>query len=228
VRSQIRRCIDGAKAASGTVVVIDVFRASNTILMLLARGASAVIPVMTVKDACAMKERFPEYLLAGERKGITVEGFDMGNSPEEASTLDMKGRRVILTTSACTKGIGHARKAERILVGSFGNADALIRMLRESKPSLVTWLAIGTEAVSKAVEDELCADYLKALLEDRPTDFSAHKSEILKGEGADRLRRLGQTGDFDYCLTTDLFDFVPQVRVPSTKGLPEIVTPVRG
>jgi 2-phosphosulfolactate phosphatase len=180
--------------------------------MLLARGASSITPVITVEEAFDLKRRHPDYLLAGERKGITVAGFDTGNSPYDASRMDLSGRHVILTTSGGTRAIWHAKKAERIVIGSFGNAEALISMLKEMDPPLVTWLAVGTEAETSAVEDELCAFYLKGMFEGIPHDFGSIKSEILKGEGAERLRRLGQERDFSCCLATDMFEFVPAVE----------------
>jgi 2-phosphosulfolactate phosphatase len=210
VKSTIRYCLNGAETAHGTVVVIDVFRSSNTILMLLARGASSVVPVMKISEAFDLKRRHPERLLAGERRGIKVEGFDMGNSPREASQRDLAGRGVILSTSGGTRAIQSIREADRILVGSFGNARALVDNLKRSEASHVTWLAVGTEGVSRAVEDDLCAEYLKGISEGKARSPNTMREEILSGEGAARLRRLGQEDDFSYCLTTDLFDFVPE------------------
>jgi len=212
VKSTIRHGLNGAETARGTVVVIDVFRSSNTILMLLARGASSVIPVMKVNEAFDLKRRYPEHVLAGEREGIKVEGFDMGNSPHEASQMDLAGRDVILSTSGGTRAIKHARRADRILVGSFGNARALVDNLRRSKTSLVTWLAVGTAGVSRAVEDDLCAEYLKRIAEGNFQNRNVMIRKIMDGEGAKRLRRLGQEDDFSYCLATDLFDLVPELR----------------
>ncbi len=212
MKTTIKRCLNGAKSALGTVVIIDVFRASNTILMLLKRGASSVIPVKTVQEAFGLKERHPDYLLAGERKGITVAGFDMGNSPWEVSRMNLGGKHVILTTSGCTQAIWHAKKAGRIVVGSFGNADVLVKMLKEIDPPLVTLLAVGTEAVSRAIEDELCALYLKGMLEGDSHDLGSVRNKILKGEGAERLRRLGQEDDFPYCMDTKIYEFVPKLK----------------
>jgi 2-phosphosulfolactate phosphatase len=216
MRTVINSCLTGAETASGVVVMIDVFRASNTILMLLSRGAASIMPVATIQEAFGLKEKHPECLLAGERGGVKVTGFDMGNSPHEASQTDLKGKEVVFTTSAGTQGIIRAENAERILVGSFGNADALASMLHEVNPPLVTCLAVGTDGIRRATEDELCALYLKGMLEGRPQDFHAMKNEIMQGEGAERLRTLGQELDFSYCLTTDLFDFVPEVRRESS------------
>jgi len=224
LKTTIKHCLSREKAASGTVVIIDVFRASNTILMLLEHGASSVIPVSKVQEAFRLKKANPDYVLAGERKGITVSGFDMGNSPHEASQKNLRQRHVIMTTSAGTKAIWHAKESERVLIGSFGNARALRDYLIEKKPSLVTWFAAGTEGVSRAIEDDLCAAYLNQVLEGKPQDFQIMKERILKGEGAKRLQRLGQVDDFPYCLTIDLFDFVPEVVWPESQaGLCHVV-----
>jgi 2-phosphosulfolactate phosphatase len=225
LKTTIKYGLSPAKAASGTVVIIDVFRASNTILMLLEQGASSVIPVPTVREAFRLKEANPNYVLAGERKGFTVSGFDMGNSPHEAAQKNLHQRHVIITTSAGTKAIWHAKESERVLIGSFGNAPALRDYLIRVRPSLVTWFAAGTEGVSRAIEDDLCAVYLnQVLVGGQPQDFQIMKERILKGEGAKRLRRLEQIDDFPYCLTTDLFDFVPEVVWPESQaGLCRIV-----
>lgn len=212
MKSTIRHGLNGAETARGTVVIIDVFRSSNTILMLLSRGASSVIPIMKVQEAFDLKRRYPDHLLAGERKGIKVEGFDMGNSPHEASQTDVAGRDVILSTSGGTRAIRHVRGADRIVVGSFGNARALVDNLKQRKVPLVTWLAVGTEGVSRAVEDDLCAEYLKGMAEGKPRNRDAMIKEIMRGEGAERLRRLGQEDDFSYCLDADLFHLIPELR----------------
>jgi 2-phosphosulfolactate phosphatase len=167
---------------------------------------------MTVREAFDLKKRHPEYLLAGERKGIKVEGFDMGNSPYEASKMSLSDMDVILTTSGGTRAIWHARKAKRIVIGSFANAGALIKMLKQIHPALVTWLAVGTEGVSRAIEDDLCAQYLNEMLDGKPQNSHAIRRQIMDGEGAQRLRHLGQENDFSYCLATNLFEFVPELR----------------
>ena len=186
--------------------------------MLLSRGASSVIPVMTVREAFRLKKEHPDYWLVGERKGITVAGFDMGNSPYEAASRDFKKKHVIMTTSAGTKAIWDARQGDRIFIGSFGNARQLTNMLKQMKPPLVTWLPVGTEGVCRAIEDDLCAQYLNGILRGETQHLPSLKEEILTGEGAERLRGLGQENDFPYCLSTDLFDFVPEAVWPQSGG----------
>jgi len=213
VKTVIKRYLTGAALSVGVVVVIDVFRSSNTILMLLSKGATSVIPVATVKEAFDMKNRYPNRLLAGERNGITVPGFDMGNSPYEVSSRNVQGKEVILTTSAGTQGMTKATKAKRMFVGSFGNAGVLIEALRAISTPLVTFLAVGTDGIRKATEDEVCASYLQRRLEGGPKDIAITlKEKISQGEGAERLRLLQQENDFPYCLTVDIFNCVPEVR----------------
>lgn len=213
MKTVIKRYLTGAALSVGVVVVIDVFRSSNTILMLLSKGATSVIPVATVKEAFDMKNRYPNRLLAGERKGITVPGFDMGNSPYEVSSRNVEGKEVILTTSAGTQGMTKATKAKRMFVGSFGNAGVLIEALRAISTPVVTFLAVGTDGIRKATEDEVCASYLQRRLEGGPKDIAITlKEKISQGEGAERLRLLQQENDFPYCLTVDIFNCVPEVR----------------
>ena len=70
---------------------------------------------------------------------------------------------------------------------------------------------MGTEGIRKAVEDELCALYLKGILEGKTQEIAQIKNDIMKGEGARRLKRLNQEKDFPYCLDEDIFDIIPEV-----------------
>src|SRR6056297_3662779 len=78
---RIKSCIEDAREAEGLTVIIDVFRASNTIIACLGQGAEYVIPVGSLEKAYRLKEQHPDHLLAGERKSLPPEGFDFGNTP---------------------------------------------------------------------------------------------------------------------------------------------------
>ena len=121
---EILQLIDGAKAARGLTVVIDVFRAFSLEAYLLANGADRIIPVGDVDLAYRLKKENPDYILAGERHGKILPGFDMGNSPSQMSTVDVAGKTVVHTTSAGTQGIANAVFADEILGGSLVNARA--------------------------------------------------------------------------------------------------------
>ena len=96
-------------------------------------------------------------------------------------------------------------------MGSFGNARTLSNALINLKPNVVTLLPIGTEGIRKAVEDEMCALYLKGILEGKTQQIDKMVKEIMQGEGAQRLKRLNQEKDFSYCIGTDVFDIIPEV-----------------
>ena len=82
---------------SGQVcIVVDVLRASSTIVTMLERGAQEVLLAPTIEEARSLHQELPRYLLCGEEGGLPPSGFDYGNSPSEFSALDLKGQRAIL------------------------------------------------------------------------------------------------------------------------------------
>lgn len=185
---RILQLIDGARAARGLTVVIDVFRAFSLEAYLLAGGAEKILPVGDAALAYRLKAEHPEFLLAGERHGRILPGFDFGNSPSEASALDVKGKTVVHTTSAGTQGIANATEAEEILGGSLVNARATAEYIRRKNPREVSLVCMGLEAKEPTEEDTLCARYIESLLLERPFDV---KSEI------DALRHTSGAKFFD-------------------------------
>ncbi|HVW36987.1 MAG TPA: 2-phosphosulfolactate phosphatase [Pirellulales bacterium] len=131
--------------AGGAVVVIDVLRATTTIIHAIAAGARAVIPCLEIDEARRAAAGYPpgEALLGGERGGLKIEGFDLGNSPEEYNRAAVGGKTVVLTTTNGTRAMMLCRQAKRVLVGAFVNASAVARelMLEER----VHLLCAGTE-----------------------------------------------------------------------------------
>ena len=162
---QILHMIEGAKKARGLTVVIDVFRAFSMEAYMFASGASKVIPIGDCDLAYHLKEENPEVILAGERHGKILPGFDTGNSPWELMDIDVKGKTVVHTTSAGTQGIANAVNADVILGGSLVNAKAIAEYIRKSGIETVSLVCMGLEALSETEEDTLCARYIKALLE---------------------------------------------------------------
>ena len=198
------------EAVEGCAVILDVFRASNTILALLASGASEVLLVADLTEALDIKSRHPAWPLLGERGGLPPEGFDGGNSPAAAERMSLSGP-VVLTTSAGTQGACRLRRAGRVLVGSFANATAVAEAVRIRSEPRVTLLPMGLEATSPADEDEAAAWYLRDLLAGRRPSVAGIRERLLRSPGADRLRRLGQEDDLDWCLRVDTTSLVPEV-----------------
>lgn len=131
--------------ARGAVVVIDVLRATTTIVHAVASGARQVIPCLEIDEARRLAAGFPpgEALLGGERGGLKIEGFDLGNSPEEYSRPSVGGKTVVLTTTNGTRAMMLCRQAKRVLVGAFVNASAVARALAPEER--VHLLCAGTE-----------------------------------------------------------------------------------
>lgn len=154
---------EGARDATGTVVIIDVYRAFTTAAFCIAAGAREVVLTASHGAALKMQAQDPELFLTGEIGGKPIPGFDVGNSPSKIEGLDLTGRRVVQRTSAGTQGVVAAANAERVVLGSFVIAAATARYLR-SLGGDVTLVAMGEDGAIKAPEDELCATYLEALL----------------------------------------------------------------
>ena len=102
------RYVEPGKLAGGTAVVIDVLRSTTTIVHALAAGADAVIACQEVADALALAGRFPagQAVLGGEREGVRIKGFRLGNSPDEYTPDEVGGKTVLLTTTNGTRGDG--------------------------------------------------------------------------------------------------------------------------
>lgn len=210
--------IEGAREARGIVVIIDVFRAFTTEAYLLARGAEKVIPVGEESLARRLKEENPDVILAGERRGVMLPGFDMGNSPAQAEKLDVDGKTVVHTTSAGTQGIANAIHADEILGGSLVTARAIAEYIRSSGAEEVSLVAMGLDAVSETEEDTLCADYIRALLEGREMDMATEIARLRETSGAKFFdpaqSDVFPEADFHMCVGVDRFDFVLRLAKP--------------
>jgi 2-phosphosulfolactate phosphatase len=207
----VQRGFAGLERLTGPVVVLDVFRASNTVIALLAGGAAEVQLVAELEQARRLKAVHPTWLLLGERGGVTLPGFDGGNSPHHAPRLLAPGDTVILTTSAGTQAVHRLTAAGPVLFASFANAAAVVAVLLRLAPTTVTLLPMGLEAREPAEEDDLAADYLASSLAGKPPCFVALRERLLASPGAGRLRRLGQVDDLEWCTRLDTVTLVPVV-----------------
>ncbi|MFM1998010.1 MAG: putative 2-phosphosulfolactate phosphatase [Planctomycetota bacterium] len=119
--------------AGGIAVVIDVLRASTTIVTALANAASRIRPVPAVAEALALAEASGagRPLLGGERGGVRIAGFDLGNSPLEYSPAAVAGREIVVTTTNGTAALEACRAADEVLVGAIVNRTAVARLARD-------------------------------------------------------------------------------------------------
>ena len=211
MRIKMLELLSGAAEASGTAVVIDVFRACSVACYAFAGGAARIMPVDTVEEAHALRAAHPDWLLAGERHCLKLPGFDFGNSPSEIKAADLAGKTLVHATSAGTRGLYAAMaSAERVLTCSFTNVTATAKALLAADPETVSIVAMGKAGVSHAPEDKLCAMYLANLLQGVPNAFEAIPNFLRNAPTAEIF--FGETAivpeeDFDLCLNLDAFDF---------------------
>ena len=121
--------VEPADLTGATAIVIDVLRASTTIITALEAGAKEVAPCTEVGEARRLAADFPagEAVLGGERGGTAVEGFELGNSPREYHPGTVEGRTVVYTTTNGTRALFRCRAAAEVLVAGFVNVSAVCR-----------------------------------------------------------------------------------------------------
>ncbi|HVZ23458.1 MAG TPA: 2-phosphosulfolactate phosphatase [Vicinamibacterales bacterium] len=193
--------VDGARAARGTVVVIDVMRAFTTAAYAFAAGAVEIDLVSTVEQALAR----PGFRM-GEVGGRLIPGFDHNNSPSRLVGAQLAGRRAVLRTGSGTQCVTEATGATEIWLGSLVVASATVRALADRQT--VTLVVSG--APREGEEDRACAELMAAWL--RGTSHS--RESVVDIVRASRAAARHVPGDSDFppadldCATAiDAFDF---------------------
>lgn len=142
-------------------VVVDVLRASSTIVTLLNKGCPSVYTVSAIAAARALALE-KDLLLGGERDGLTVPGFDFGNSPFELQDLNVREQSAVLTTTNGTRVIQKAAISRAVLIGCYLNARACcqraLKLAREYKAGV--GIICAGERGKFVLDDALCAGYL--------------------------------------------------------------------
>jgi 2-phosphosulfolactate phosphatase len=129
---------DGALAGR-IAVVIDVLRATTVIVRALAAGCRCVVPCGDIDEAtrrAAELRRDGKVILAGERQGKPIEGFDLGNSPDEFTAQKCKNATLVMTTTNGTRALLRAAEADRVLAAAFVNFSAVCEQLRTVREPL--------------------------------------------------------------------------------------------
>jgi 2-phosphosulfolactate phosphatase len=214
--------------ADAAVIVVDVIRASTTIISALAAGAAGIYPAGSHEDAVRLVQSLGrgDTILAGERRGLPIDGYQLGNSPAEFTPKAVAGKRVILNTTNGTRALVAAEPAERVLVGAFVNLSAVVASVASA--SRVLMLCAGREN-RFALDDAVCAGRMVARLKE-----VASTSPVL-GEGAHAALELALSHPIDegflarteagqalidialgqdlvQCAALDAFDVVPQMH----------------
>lgn len=222
----------GAPLGDSCAVIIDVLRASTTMTQALKNGANAVIPCLGIEDARSTALRLSPRpcLLGGERGGIQIEGFDLGNSPFEYSCESVQGKTVVFTTTNGTRALLMAQDAAHVFVGAFINRRAIVNRLNAEGRD-VHLVCAGTDG-ELTPEDVLFAGAVASdLLASTPSKWQtgnmaarmaadyflarSHSPEMfhaafVDGPGGQNLLRLGMERDIEFAMKNDAVDIVPR------------------
>lgn len=231
--------------AGRTVVVIDILRATTTIVAALAAGASQVVPCLEVEEARELAaEAAGSAVLGGERGGRSIPGFDLGNSPAEYTPERIAGRQVVFTTTNGTRAMLRCRAARRVWIGAFTNFSAVCRELADAER--IALVCAGTDG-QVTREDVLFAG---AVVEDLvrhaaagpagpgplPRPLLNDQAEIAAdawrtavrllidrplgmtlrdSRGGRNLIEIGHENDIDLAAQIDRYDIVPELNLES-------------
>lgn len=226
--------LHGAEAAA-RIVVIDVLRASSTMIEALHNGARAIFPVATAEDAATLTQSLgrDSALLCGERNGLPIEGFDLGNAPAEFTRDRVADRSLIMTTTNGTRAFLKAAEqsnasdgVDRILAGSFLNLGAVVERLRGTDGT-VALLCAGREG-RFALEDAHCAGAIIRGLESAGEALELNDAAVvarrlateagelvgtLEATAAGRhLAGIDRAEDVAFCARIDRSDRIPVLR----------------
>jgi 2-phosphosulfolactate phosphatase len=219
--------VEPADMAGRTVVVIDVLRATTTICHALAAGATAVVPCLEIDEAKAKARAIGSgAVLGGERLGLRIEGFDLGNSPTEYARESVGGRTVVFTTTNGTKAMLRAAQAANILLGAFVNLKAIAEVV--VKHERVDLLCAGTRGQITAEDALFAGAIVDASASHELNDQArlvrdAWRTVVASGSpltatlrecrGGRNLSAEGFDADIDTAAVVDKFQIVPRFDV---------------
>jgi 2-phosphosulfolactate phosphatase len=206
--------------------VVDVLRATTSIVVAFQHGCRSILPVASAEEARQARAAAPEAVLAGEEGGQRIPGFDLGNSPREFSRQAVGGRDVILTTSNGTRALKAAAAGRTVAIGAFQNRAAVGEWLAaRGADSLI--VCAGYEG-GFSLEDAVCAGAIveravgvaprlrlgdgaracQALWE----RFAADLPRLLRETAwAERLLKMGFAADLELCARVDVTGVVPRM-----------------
>lgn len=213
----------GSHFMGQTVIVVDVLRATSCIIWACRNGANRVIPVSDAGEGSGIAARLGGCIMAGERDGIKLPGFDLGNSPKEFVPNVVKDKNIVINTTNGTGAIKSAEGASNVLIGAMLNHDAVARKAAELGLD-VTILCAGTEGEFSA--DDICAAGAIATSLCKYADVTEEcdltwAAKVLYSEWRDgradlskthhyrRLQELGFDEDVDFCLQENVTAVVP-------------------
>jgi 2-phosphosulfolactate phosphatase len=222
--------IKNRRLSDKLIVVIDVLRASSTIITALAYGCRGLVPILSPEQAKEKAQQFKkeEVLLGGEREGRKIKGFDLGNSPREYQKEIVEDRIIIFSTTNGVNTLERVRGAFRIIIASFLNLQATFNYCSKFQGDIL--LACAGKEGYFSLEDTVCAGMLINSLRDIYSDtcqgvdanltaqvlykkFGNNILEMLrKSQHGQYLESIGLRKDLEFCSQLDIFNIVPIFR----------------
>lgn len=207
-------------AAAPTGVVIDVIRATSTICQALASGYERVLCAAEVDDARALRTDPAAVTLGGERLGVMIEGFDLGNSPREY--LDVRTPTLAMSTTNGTRAIvTAAERCERVVIASLLNLAAVTEAAASHGDDIAIFCA-GVKGAF-ALDDSYVAGRIAGLLDYERSDAAEAALRLARSYGsAEEAFRASRSGrnlinhgaeleaDIPYCARESVLDVVPR------------------
>ena len=211
-----------------TVVVIDVLRATSSIVEALVNGAQGVYPARSTEEAIKLASSLgrDDALLCGESRGRMIEGFDLGNSPLEFSAASVAGKRLVMSTTNGTPAFFLAEDGVRVLCCSFTNLRAVASELLEADSIVV--LCAGMEGLF-SLDDAVCAGALAQCIRsdigcevtlndaamgaiEMALTFRINSHFLASTTTGQRLIEIGCREDLDLCAEVDRHSAVPEMK----------------
>ena len=214
------------KEYNDIVVVIDVLRATSAISTAFDHGVTKIIPVSDIKEA--LEYKLKGFIVAAERNGEIVAGFDRGNSPFGFMDDEIKGKTVVLTTTNGTRTINIAKRdAGQVVIGSLLNLDSLCQWLIAQDKSVLLLCSGWRDKLN--LEDTICAGAIAEQLLQTKNFQSVEDSTIMAkylfqsassnylgflkaSSHRRRLQKLNMNADIKYCLTPNQSKSIPILR----------------
>ncbi len=219
--------VEGQGLQDQTAVVIDVLRATSSVVAALAAGAEAIYPVVSIEDAIKLATSLgrKDALLAGERRGHWIEGFDLGNSPTDFTPDSVGGKRVVMSTTNGTAALVASADADRVVIASLVNLSAVAGSVVDAERLMI--VCAGREG-QFAIDDALCAGILVSRLADRlgaalelddagsaalalASSFTPDADFLMRCAGGRALTAIGLEEDVHWCARVDAHHLVPEL-----------------
>ncbi|NNM32574.1 MAG: 2-phosphosulfolactate phosphatase [Gemmatimonadetes bacterium] len=219
--------VDDGDVEGRVAVVIDVIRATTCIAEAMANGATTIFPTASIEEATKLGASLDRdrTLLCGERKGVAIDGFDLGNSPAEFTAERVSGKQLVMTTTNGTRAFLSAEDADRILSACFQNLTAVVDAIGTDQDLAV--VCAGKED-QFSLDDVVCAGHIIRRVMERLPDppglndaagaaltlaerFEPTAEFLARTAAGQALVQVGLESDLPLCAEVDKHTIVPKM-----------------